>query len=278
MISARPSRWNALLLVLAVAAAASAQSPVWLWLAGLVLATLGLGHGAFDVDLGGRPSVRFVASYVAAAVVMLGMWQVSSGLALFVFIGASVWHFGKAELVHLAPHRGLWFGYLSRGFLLVALPLFMHSSEVAPVIAELGVSLTLPDSLDSGLALLCVAQHVVWLLVSLRGLDRYRELLAVAPAVLFLTTLPLLVGFALTFALGHSVAHVCGVARSRPDAGAMLRAGACWLLSLLGGVALAVALGLTDSSAQRWASVFMLLSALTMPHMLVVERWHRAGS
>ncbi len=277
MTSARTTGWNVALLVLAGVAAATPTSTVWVWAAGLALATLGLGHGAFDVELGGRLSLRFVAAYVAAALGMVGVWLIWPTVALAIFLAASVWHFGQAELVHLAPRPSLWLGYVSRGLLLVALPLFVHVAEVEPITTALGVPLALPDALGRALAALCVAQHVAWIFIGLRGPARYRELLAVAPAVMLLTTLPLLVGFALTFALGHSVAHARCVARVRLEARALLRAGVFWALSLLGGVGLAIAMGLTESSAQRWASVFVLLSALTMPHVLVVERWHRTG-
>ena len=275
MTTARAPAWDAGVLLLAMVAATTADSAVWTWLSALVLATLGLGHGAFDVDIERGSFARRTVGYLWIAAATLGLWFVAPSLALVAFLAASVWHFGQAELVHRTGLRCPSFGFLSRGLLLVGLPLLTYPAQAEDILRALGVPLSLATPWAPALALLCVVQHLGWIVFVLPRGARARELLSVAPSIVLLTTQPLLVGFTLTFALGHSVAHLHAVVRRGLPTGAFARAGAFWLAALVGGVVLASSLGMADDRAGRWASVFMLLSALTMPHMLVVERWHR---
>jgi len=273
----RPPWWDLGVLALAVVAALTPNAAAWPWIAGLAIATVGLGHGAFDLDLGARASTRLVARYIGLGVLTIVAWVVAPTLALVVFLAASVWHFGQAELVHLAPRRWIT-GYVSRGLLLVALPLFAHPTETMAVTEALGVPLALSKSVATGFAIVCVVQHLLWVLVALPPPARGRQLLAMAPAVLMLTALPLLVGFGLTFGLGHAVAHLSAVFERRPTAAAMLRAVGLWSASLLGAASIALALGYSVPTAELWAALFVMVSALTQPHMAVVERWHQRAA
>ena len=206
---------------------------------------------------------------------MLVLWHVCAPVALLVFLASSAWHFGQADLEHLGSRCSNGVGYLSRGLILVALPLLVHPAAVRPVTDALGVSLLEPSSLTTALAVLCVLQHLVWLGLRLDKKRARRELLTLAGPLIMLTMLPPLLGFALVFSLGHSVTHMRSMKVLRLSTRAHWRAVGLWAASLFWGAGVLVAIGLVGSTAEVWAGVFTVLSALALPHVVIVDRWHR---
>ena len=279
--------------------AAATSSPGWFSVAVVVtvVAALGIPHGAVDhlvvESIGGRHERRsrrtFVRNYVLAMAGVGLIWLVAPPLALVGFLLLSVHHFGQSDLAYLrlpGPIQPVL--QLSRGLLLVGLPLVAHVSTVAPIVDRLGGGD--PTSwpwLADNRAVWCavlVGQHVLVGAAASRGVDRTtvaRETVTVVVLTgLFLAADPL-IGFAVYFGLWHSLAHLLVLAgllgtephpvRSVARLAAPLTAVSLAALALVAGGSALV--GRTDLLIPI---VFVFVSMLTLPHMVVVERLWRA--
>ena len=290
-------------IVAAVSSMVSESGPVSVVVVVIVVALLGIPHGAVDhlaaAELGGPFDTsslrRFAIGYVALMLAVAVVWLVAPTLALVVFLTVSVHHFGQSDLAYLRLSRARanavqW----SRGLLLVGLPLVAHVDLVSPVIERLGGGnpaswAWLADRWILWSAML-VAQHVVigWALAH-RHLDRptlAREAVTVAAlSTLFLTADPL-IGFAVYFGMWHSLAHLfvladlLGTEPSRLRSLGRLTAPVS-AVSVLGVVAVVIGAAAADRTELIVPLTFVFVSMLTMPHLLVVERiWsaHTSGT
>lgn len=263
-----------------------------------VVGALGIPHGAID-DLaaaavaghGARPDAgfrrRFARNYLLAMAGVLAVWLVAPAIALAAFLVLSIHHFGQSDLAALRLPRQLALQW-SRGLFLVGLPLAAHAESVAPVIERLGggdparwgwlVDHPAPWSV------LLVGQHVALGVILGREIDdrsvRRREAVTVAVLTAVFLATPPLVGFAVYFGLWHSLAHlrvlagVLGVSSH----GALARLVAPLTLVSVAGLALLVGVAVTLGRSEVVVPlVFVVVSMVTVPHMVVVERLWRAG-
>lgn len=291
--------WPVVVGTVAVTAIAALVSPTGWWSVGVVvavIAVLGIPHGAVDllvVDAIDGPSSGtsplVIGAYLLAMGAVAAVWLVAPGVALAGFVGLSVHHFGQSDLAYLGlPGRRQLTVQWSRGLLLIGLPLIAHLPTISPFVERLGVG---DPSSWPWLAdlwwLWCAAivvQHLAVGAMLAPGLPRdvvTREAATVAVlTVMFLTVDPL-VGFAVYFGLWHSLAHILVLARvvgtgSNPvrsvaRQAAPLTAVAVGFLALVAGVAAA-----TDRLDLLVPLVFVFVSMLTLPHMVVVEQlWRR---
>ena len=296
--------WPVVAGTVAVTAVAAASSPpAWLSVAVVVtvIAVLGIPHGAVDHlvveaidgrrDRGARR--RFVRNYLLAMGGVGLVWLAAPPLALAVFIVLSVHHFGQSDLAYLGlPDRSQLTLQWSRGLFLVGLPLLAHVSTVAPVIERLGGGDPaswpwLTDLWWLWCAALVVQHLVVGAAVAGQVRDRIvigREAVTVAAlTVLFLASDPL-IGFAVYFGLWHSLAHlrvlgdVLGTAPS-PMRSLVRLAAPLTAVSLAGLAAASTGAAVAGRVDLLVPVVFVFVSMLTLPHMVVVERlWRRPTS
>jgi Brp/Blh family beta-carotene 15,15'-monooxygenase len=259
-----------------------------------VVAFLGIPHGAVDhlaaEALGGpfdtSSPLQFARSYV---LMMLGVglvWLIAPAAALAVFLVLSIHHFGQSDLAYLGlPARRALLVQWSRGLLLVGLPLVAHLEIVSPVIERLGggdpASWAWLADRWALWSVALVAQHVmIGGALSHRFVNRpalVRESVAVAVLTTLLLTADPLIGFAVYFGLWHSLAHLYVLgdllgAQPAPLRSVVRLAAPLSVVSVVGIVAIvigAAAMGRTDLIV---ALMFVFVSMLTMPHMIVVER------
>lgn len=277
-----------------------AASEVYLVL-GLML-LLGLPHGATDRGLyealrtGGRPRKpwRFHALYLGVIAAYGLVWYLLPALAFVAFLVLSVYHFGQSNWAHTRygsstlrrAHYLLW------GAGVLFTPILLHLDQAGAIVGEMiGGTAWLPDSatalqLIGGLALL---NGLVILALRLTGrLDAGafgRELLAYGLLLGLYFTNSLLLGFTVYFVLWHSLGSARDqwrffTSRDRPFT---LRRLLPDLLAVIGSAALFCGLAwggwLQDAAlSPYWMSwIFMIISLLTLPHMLLVEalyqRW-----
>ena len=259
---------------------------------------IGLPHGAFDGAIAfclgfGRSRGRmtgFLIMYLLLAGLSGLIWSVSPVFALAAFLGLTVVHFGSGDIQHLPL---VWEGLRGRvlnacqifvhgGLVPIPLPVF-HEQEVARLFTVLAGpnAVLLMDGLRPAL--------IIWLLAAsvygLAGLTGRRygpaalELAGLAAAVWIL---PPLAGFALYFCVVHSRRHFASIwtamhmyvsRRAIIVSGAVLTA-----LSWAMGAGLYASQTLSgDFSADEAfiRTVFILLAALTVPHMLLVDTMYR---
>ena len=281
-------------IVAAVSSMVSESRPVSVVVVVIVVALLGIPHGAVDhlaaAELGGPFDTsslrRFAIGYVGVMLAVAVVWLVAPTLALVVFLTVSVHHFGQSDLAYLRlsgarANAVQW----SRGLLLVGLPLVAHVDLVSPVVERLGGGnpaswAWLADRWILWSAML-VAQHVVigWALAH-RHLDRptlaCEAVTVAALSTLFLTADPL-IGFAVYFGMWHSLAHLFVLADLLGTEPSRLRSlgrltAPLSAVSVLVVVAVVIGAMAADRTELIVPLTFVFVSMLTMPHLLVVER------
>ncbi|MEM9039665.1 MAG: Brp/Blh family beta-carotene 15,15'-dioxygenase [Actinomycetota bacterium] len=286
----------AIALVASVSAVWSVPDPVAVSVATAAVIALGIPHGALDhlvvETLDGRTDGsrrRFVRNYAAAMAGAGLIWLASPPLALAAFLLISVHHFGQSDLAHLrlGGVRQIALQW-SRGLLLVGLPLVAHVEVVAPVIADLGggdvAAWTWMNDRWWMWAGALIVQHAVvgaaLVAPSRSRATLVREATAVAAlTALFLTAHPL-VGFAVYFGLWHALGHLVVLAevlgvRERPVRSMISLAAPLTAVSVVGLAVAWVGATMAGRADLLVPVMFVFVSMLTVPHLVVVERLWR---
>jgi Brp/Blh family beta-carotene 15,15'-monooxygenase len=240
---------------------------------GLIL-VFGMPHGALDLALArslwpletlGR-HMLFLALYLASAAVVLAVWMLSPALALVAFLAYSAVHFSEDWP---APKAGA----IAAATLVLALPAAFHPERVDLLFARLGADGDLPRDLllAAGAMAACLT---LWVYRRQAGALASIAVLAALAALLS----PLLYFFVYFCGL-HGPGHV---RRVRASLGLSRRGIRREILPptlftfaglLLGGTAL-LAAGTTFSDTAM-KTTFIAFAALTVPHMLLVDRFSR---
>jgi beta-carotene 15,15'-dioxygenase len=250
--------------------------------AAALISLLGMPHGAFDVVLarklfgfmGVKGWVLFSLLYIGLAAAVVGLWLVAPTLFLWAFLVCSALHFGGDPAASASTvTRGLYGGAV------VVLPALWHGPELqqllglvagpasAAVVAPVLGQMAAPWLGATALACVLLAR-TSWLaaleLVTLAALS---------------VAAPPLVAFTVYFCAMHSPRHILRTLASM--SGLEVRNAlvmALWpTLTVL--IVLAVIGGLsTDRSMERsmMQLVFVGLAALTLPHMVLIERARQA--
>jgi Brp/Blh family beta-carotene 15,15'-monooxygenase len=262
----------------------------------------GIPHGAVDHIVASklyglsdawRDQARFYGFYLTLMAVYGALWLVLPAWCLAAFLLMTMYHFGQADLAYW----NLGFGrarlvYLSRGLLLIGLPIAAHVYTVDPIFnAIAGVDLAQWDLLTrhrSMLLTLLVAQHVVVLGGTAASPDvdlpdaAWREAVTtVVLSGLFILVHPL-VAFSIYFGLWHSLGHIFELLRffRRRNAPTTLtgfyrKAALYTAVSFTGLAALYYATQSFGLEDQMIALLFILISVMTLPHMIIVERLYQ---
>ena len=257
------------------------------WLAlGFVMA-VGLPHGAFDgavaLHLGLRRAHQmalFLLAYLVIAGLVIAFWLGLPEFALTLFLALSMLHFGLADS---RPARPLpdWLQAFCHGGLVSLLIPLAHRQETDQLFIQLtgGPTPALWQLLEGGgLVWAVVLAGLVLLSLFRAGLRQMVLEIALLAALLWL--LPPLAGFAFYFCAVHSARHFWRIwqALSSQHGRAQLLIGAAVLtLASWAGAALFFywLSARQDLSAAGLQTVFILLAALTVPHMLLIDGWFR---
>lgn len=248
-----------------------------------VILVLGVPHGALDVvfarRLGGLRSLTdwtlFTIAYFVVATSVVLFWWFEPGTFLVAFLLISAFHFsGDPAGETPALWRTLYGGAV------IFCPIALHAAEVARLFAfivGLPAARSIVDVLHPvvwpWLAAICVAAILGVRTAPVRSI----EMVSLAA---LLTVTPPLIGFTLFFCGMHSARHVLRT-RDYPRAGRLrdlLRIARWPMLATVAGVAIAVGCSNGSPLDLRLAQVlFVGLAALTVPHMILVERVRLAG-
>ncbi len=261
----------------------------------------GIPHGAvdhlvaaelYDLDASWGDQAKFYGFYLALMALYGALWLVAPGLSLGLFLVMTMYHFGQADLAYLsADGRQQRVAYLSRGLFLIGLPIVAFPEVVAPIFEAIGGIDMLAWSglvqhqmaIASGL----VVQHGLWLAalwmrdVATPG-QLMRELLNLAVLSLLFATVHPLVAFAVYFGFWHSLGHIFELVRffNRHDQPTSMtdfyrKAALFTVLSFVLLGALYLAGDAFGSQMEMIALLFILISVMTLPHMLIVERLYQ---
>ena len=248
-----------------------------------VVLLLGVPHGALDIVFV-RQFVRirsaagwglFSIAYLAAAASVVVLWWWAPGLFLAMFLLVSAIHFsGDPDGETSAAFRMLYGGAV------IFCPLALHATEVSQLFASLA-------GVPAAQTIVAALQWATWPWVAAIGVAaitgvkrnpvRSIELMSITA---LLTFAPPLIGFTIFFCGMHSARHVLRT-RDYSSAGTLrhlLRIAAGPMLVTVAGVASAWWLSDGKPLDMRLAQLlFVGLAALTVPHMMVVERVRFTG-
>ena len=253
-----------------------------LWLAAVLIVLLGIPHGALDpIFAKDLPQIKslgswaaFVACYLVLAALVVCLWWILPTVFLIGFLAVSVLHFSG----DLAPGATFW-ARLLYGGAVIALPTLLHADDV-------GQLFSLLVGRDAAMPVAAGLHFIAWpwlaaLAVEAVRISKRDWLLALeitAVSLLALTAPPML-GFAVFFCGMHSMRHILrtqkysGLAPQRLVLVSVLPMLAVLLMATLGW-ALLPDLPI-DERMLRF--LFVALAALTVPHMVLVERVRFTG-
>lgn len=257
----------------------------------LLAIAIAIGHGAFDGVLA-RPLLRlhfrrfwqlvFVVGYLAGMILVALLWLFSPCTALCAFLAYSAWHFGTEST---GTHRTAFSALAAwcAGFVPIAAACLWHPASVSPIFASMMRSGSEPAAYlvrASGLLLFpCI--FAILLGSVLFPAERKERILVTSLEILLFWRCEPLVAFAVFFCIWHTTEHL--VASSTSHAGQLslhrlslqLRSGLLPWLASIGMLGVLVMVGARRLELYT-AQLFLLISALTVPHMLLNElRRHR---
>ncbi len=244
---------------------------------------IGLPHGAMDgalaLHLGWlrqrSKAAAFLLSYVGLAAAVVFAWVVAPVLTFVVFLGISLFHFGRGD-VNEEQSKAWLVESFARGGLVIAGISQFHRVDADLVFQSLVGS-------DTGLVWLfldavsvVVAASIVFVGVRKSGANRRSYVLeTVGLGILFAVTPPLF-GFAVYFCLVHSSRHFQSMKEIFGEAlEAFEVAKPTVVLTLITWAAGIAALAVRSSDVALNEAVlqvvFIGLAALTVPHMMLVD-------
>ena len=276
----------ALALALAIAGLAGARLDVRyeLAVAGALIVSLGVPHGAFDVavarQLFGIVDLRgwalFSLFYIGLAAIVVAVWWLAPTLFLCAFLVVAALHFGGDPAAG-APT-------LSRvlyGGAVIVLPALWHGAELqrllglvaGPASGEIVASVLglLAAPWLGATAFACVLQARTSRLAA----AEHAALAALSVAA------PPLVAFTVYFCAMHSPRHILRtLAGLRGGAARRALATALWPTAavLAAAVGVGALAGGVPMETRVMQLVFVGLAALTLPHMVLLERARRVGA
>ena len=246
---------------------------------------VGLPHGALDHILASRSpawrdargQVAFHGAYLASVAAVLAGWWLVPGPTLLLFLLVAVWHFGETDILHHGAALRRSDVILSRGLLIVFGAIHV-SPDAAIHLLEIAsgadVEMQLPLARTGGvwvpLCFWAVHARALWLAVG-QGPTFASALADATGLVLLIMGAGPLVAFPLYFLVCHTPDHFVALARdgqrTEPWQSVARAALPRTLVSLVG----VVGLWLLLDTSQWVTAVLWLVSALTLPHALVVH-------
>ena len=248
-----------------------------------LIVVLGIPHGALDTIFAHRlygirtpwDWLRFGVVYLLLAALIVGLWMFAPVAFMIGFLLISVAHFSG----DLAEGTTLVSRILYAGAVII-FPTFLHAEEMTQLFAQL-VGLSAGQTVVSGLTWLAWAWCIGLVLAVLVCVRRDWLTALEMTSVGVLTVLaPPLFSFTVFFCGMHSARHIIRTVIYSGRSSLLLLAAAAFLPMFGVVVASAVAWHLlkdTTLDARVLQIVFVGLAALTVPHMILVERVRLSG-
>ncbi|CAH0999961.1 beta-carotene 15,15'-dioxygenase [Neolewinella maritima] len=257
----------------------------------VLLIVLGIPHGAADhlIFQARYPGQswrvqrwKFFAFYLVLMLLYGGLWLLLPLLALLLFLGVSVYHFGQSYGIGSLASRMAW------GLFVLSFPVLLHWPEARPIIERMvGSSLPPDGTLTIVLCGALVAANLLLPLLDLHA-DRtnrratLRRLLDVILLTVVFMSTDLLLGFAVFFLLWHSLPAAVEqwgyLHRHRLSADVWAYGRQLLPLSLGALISLGAVYGWLAQGTVEGIDlgiVFMLVSLITLPHAFLVDRVYR---
>jgi len=268
------------------------------WLLFLSVVVLGIPHGAIDHIIAARiyglqesvtGHLLFYSSYLFVMLLVGLLWLFYPLIGMIFFLIISIYHFGQADMISLMKPdsaAALFFAWI-RGILIIGLIIFAHP-EISLSVIEAAIRrqpdwfIILNDYADVvyPAIILLYAVSAGWVLFQANV--KTGNLLFLAESLLLIALLLFtgpLVSFAVYFAFWHSAGHVLEMIGFFRAKGEEITVGRFYLLampftlvSLLGLAMLFMIHQAYEFGDEMISLLFILISVLTLPHMIVVDR------
>ena len=275
----------------------SATASAEIWIVVLSVLIIGIPHGAIDHIMAAelyslnqtlKDHLLFYASYLLVMIIIGVLWIFlpEAGMALFLII--SIYHFGQADMEDFLirrEHINRIF-YFARGLLIIGLIIYSDPVTTYPIMADAMQidTLILSNFMPSAVTTLWIFLSA-YSLVSVFGIMTGRIenvpnfIVDSLLLTLFLWVTGPLIGFAVYFALWHSVGHINEMRAFFERRGKSLsvaefykKATPFTVVSFFGLLLLLLINAQIGLENQFLSLMFILISVLTLPHMLIVEK------
>lgn len=259
---------------------------------------VGIPHGAVDHIISGKmydlsnqmsDQLKFYLPYLTLMLVMGIIWYISPVTGFILFLLCTIYHFGQADFINLHMPISLKNGlYISRGLIIMGLVIFVSPSVSFPIMESImNIDITAGSIINQyslEIAVATMAQH--FLLLAIASFS-YRKKMntnswyllgdAILISTLFWFAEPI-IAFAIYFGFWHSLGHVKELkdflSQQNKHWGPLQFLKDSWLFTTVSMVGLWILYELNQafgSEEQMLALLFILISALTLPHMIVVD-------
>ena len=260
---------------------------------------IGIPHGAIDhimaTELYGlknsfKDHLLFYTSYLFIMLIIAILWIYAPVAGMILFLLISIYHFGQADMedfLNSSAPNYLW--YILRGVLIIGLIVFSDPSTTYPIISEamridpIAFEEFMPDASLSVLILLTLySAFILWGILQSHFQQNLRFVAdSVLLTGLIIITGPL-IGFAIYFALWHSIGHVNEMKEFFETKRKSLtffefykKATPFTLVSLFG---LLMLYGINQFlllEGEFITLMFILISVLTLPHLFIADKMYR---
>jgi beta-carotene 15,15'-dioxygenase len=262
---------------------------------------IGIPHGAIDhimaAELFGlnktlKDHLLFYASYLIIMLAVGLLWYLLPVGGMILFLAISVYHFGQADMEDfLVKQKGSRIWHITRGSLIIGLIVFADTTITYPIMTEaMNIS---PDIFtermpDSQLSVIAISSGYV-LIMGMGAYFGYFNSIwrLTADSILLILVLLItgpLIGFALYFALWHSAGHINEMRDFFKSRGKNLTVPGFYKKALPFTAVSIVGLGFLAGvnhafglDEQFLSLMFILISVLTLPHMVIVDRMYKEG-
>jgi beta-carotene 15,15'-dioxygenase len=245
--------------------------------AAALIICLGAPHGSFDVALLKKryptcPVIMLLACYIILVGGVLVVWWLAPGLVLCCFLVIAAVHFGGDWPTTSKIEQ------FTLGAALLTATTIQHGDQVAVIFSWLATD-DIASGLVSGMRLMAlilsaVAPVVIWR-NSFGGANRPWRDFELITVIIAAVVLPPITFFVLYFCLLHSVRHLIAVhvaLASENRRKLLVDAAPYATLAIAGSIFGAGLLSHLNLGAASLTAVFLTLAALTVPHMLLVDR------
>ncbi|WP_425235990.1 Brp/Blh family beta-carotene 15,15'-dioxygenase [Ulvibacterium sp.] len=262
-------------------------------LAYILILTFGMLHGANDLKLirkstgnnsGKKPFLRILFLYVTVVILGFALFYFLPGLAFFLFIVVSAYHFGEQHWAPKLKGKGLLKPALELiyGLLVLSILFQAHPETVSSVIERI-TKYNIPQAYYQWSVWICgFLTALIFLLLYLQKRIKAHPVKQLFFLVVFLvvfSTASLLWSFAIYFILWHSLPSIAdqivflyGGLTRHSFLKYIKSSFIYWLVAALGSAGI---LFILKDDLQASLSLFLsFLAAITFPHVFVISRLH----
>ena len=244
---------------------------------------IGLPHGAMDGALAAhfgwmeskKKAATFLIGYVAMAALVVGFWFVAPAISFIIFLGISMYHFGKGD-VNTDGEEPSVTESLARGGVVIGGISQFHRVDADEIFQVLIGSNTELVWLFLNSVVPMTVIFAILSMVNKNTGERRSFLAEIAGLALIFSILPPLVGFAIYFCLIHSIRHFASMRAMLSDTITKLQitkttilfSAISWAAGLIILAQQSSNIGFEPALLQV---IFIGLAALTVPHMILVD-------